>query len=622
MVRSFCEFVRASSEKPRLRKMPFRPRSCCWRKASRLAGTGSVAGFLHAVAFRTARDARRAEDRRRRRELAHGAPRSVPADDLTWREVRGHLDAELLALPEKYRLPLLLCYLQELNYEAAARQLGCSVGALRGRLERGKEMLRKRLARLGLPLAAPVLVLGKPAAVSAVLVEATRATVRAGLTGGAVPSTVARLLGSAARLKAMLVTSAVAVVATISLVLAGGSGPGDPPPPAAKPPVARTDAARPRTDSLGDPLPADALLRLGTSRFRHGREIYSLAYSADGRRIVTGNAGLTRLLDSASVIVWDADTGKPLRRWDGHAHVVRSVAISGDNKYVAVANGFGKVVLYDLAADKMCREFDSMSPERVLFTPDSSTLLIANGPQVRRWDLARERELEPFRGHVDSIFGLTVTPDGKTLATCACDGTVRLWDSAGKDHTVLLWDLGGRSPKGSLTAQDRDTLWTTLAGNDPAAAYSTIRTLAAVPEQALPLLKERLKPVTPVETKRLQSLLDELDRDQFEVRQRASDELEKSGFACVPFLRKALKEKERSAEVRRRVEDLLDRLNGAYLSPAELRAVRAIEVLERIGSTEARRVLYQVARGIPGCPLRTSDAQAASRRLQRRPQQP
>src|SRR5262249_14648577 len=122
------------------------------RKGRSLTAAGSLAGWLHAAAVRVARDARRAGWRRRRRQSAAGerAGADPPPEELMWREVRERLDAELAALPEKYRLPLVLCYLQELSYEEAARRAGCSTGALRGRLERGKHLLRQRLARYGL----------------------------------------------------------------------------------------------------------------------------------------------------------------------------------------------------------------------------------------------------------------------------------------------------------------------------------------------------------------------------------------------------------------------------------------------------------------------------------------
>src|SRR5262249_29492455 len=133
------------------------------RKGRSLTSAGSLAGWLHAAAVRVAGDARRAAGRRRRRESAarERASASPPPEQLMWREVRERLDAELAALPKKYRLPLVLCYLQELSYEEAARCAGCSTGALRGRLERGKQILRGRLAPYGLPLGAPILALGQ-----------------------------------------------------------------------------------------------------------------------------------------------------------------------------------------------------------------------------------------------------------------------------------------------------------------------------------------------------------------------------------------------------------------------------------------------------------------------------
>ena len=83
----------------------------------------------------------------------------VASDEMSWREVREVFDTEIAALPECDRLPVVLCCVQELSYEEAARRVGCPVGTLRNRLDRGKERLRKRLARYGLPLAAPALVL-------------------------------------------------------------------------------------------------------------------------------------------------------------------------------------------------------------------------------------------------------------------------------------------------------------------------------------------------------------------------------------------------------------------------------------------------------------------------------
>src|ERR1051326_5516898 len=117
-------------------------------------------------------------------------------------------------------------------------------------------------------------------------------------------------------------------------------------------------------DPPGDPWPTGALMRLGTTQFRHSGSIYSLAYSADGRYLVTGNAGRRTLLDDASVVVWDAVTGQRVRSWSGHAHVVRSVAFSPDSKRVVVVNGYGTVHLYDLSSGKELWHPKTQSPEQ------------------------------------------------------------------------------------------------------------------------------------------------------------------------------------------------------------------------------------------------------------------
>jgi RNA polymerase sigma factor (sigma-70 family) len=192
------------------------------RSARRLTRPGSLAGWLHAAAVRIAANAHRGEERRRKRERSRPVRTSSP-DDLTWREVREVLDREIAALPERHRLPLLLCHVLELTYEEAARCAGCPVGALRDRLERGKDQLRKRLARYGLPLAAPALVLGAPPPVSAGLVEATMTTVHSGICG-TIPPAVASLLppSGGMRITFFLIPAAVALVG-IGAVLASNA---------------------------------------------------------------------------------------------------------------------------------------------------------------------------------------------------------------------------------------------------------------------------------------------------------------------------------------------------------------------------------------------------------------
>lgn len=276
------------------------------REAQRLTRPGSLAGWLHAAAVRVARGERRTGARARRRESAYPLPRSKPdPDDLSWREVREILDAELAALPEKYRVPLVLCYFQELSYEAAARRIGCPVGTLRGRLGRGKERLRKRLARYGLPLAAPVLVVGCPSPVSAALVETTLGAIRSAK-GGTVPSALAGLLPSTGQFRtALLLAPLLAALVAIGVTLvASGSPTADPPkvdPPKPASPGAEA-IPQPLLDRLGDPLPSGAVARLGTRRLFGGQNQRWITFSPDGKQIAT--------LSDWTVTVFDATTGR------------------------------------------------------------------------------------------------------------------------------------------------------------------------------------------------------------------------------------------------------------------------------------------------------------------------
>src|SRR5207244_5341753 len=73
--------------------------------------------------------------------------------DVTWRDGLRVLDEELGRLPESYRAPLVLCYLEGKTQDEAARLLGWTLGAFRGRLERGRARLRDRLTRRGVGLA-------------------------------------------------------------------------------------------------------------------------------------------------------------------------------------------------------------------------------------------------------------------------------------------------------------------------------------------------------------------------------------------------------------------------------------------------------------------------------------
>ncbi|MDY3556806.1 RNA polymerase sigma factor [Gemmata sp. JC717] len=124
------------------------------RNAARVRRPSALGAWLHGVAVRVARKARRR--RRRVQPLAGSSPPAAPPAP-SWEDARRVIDEAVAALPEPLRAPLVLCYLEGLTRDEAAARLGWPLATLRGRLERGREKLRARLARRGFALAVGLL---------------------------------------------------------------------------------------------------------------------------------------------------------------------------------------------------------------------------------------------------------------------------------------------------------------------------------------------------------------------------------------------------------------------------------------------------------------------------------
>jgi RNA polymerase sigma factor (sigma-70 family) len=158
------------------------------RKAHTVQKYQSLASWLYKVAYRIALRARAGIARRRSQEMeAVQTLPPPPAAEVGERELGRLLDEEVQRLPEKYRAPVLLCYLQGQTNEQAARQLSCPTGTLKIRLMRARDLLRKRLNRrgLGLSLAGLWALLQTNAVSAAVPAPLAQATVGAATAGGA-----------------------------------------------------------------------------------------------------------------------------------------------------------------------------------------------------------------------------------------------------------------------------------------------------------------------------------------------------------------------------------------------------------------------------------------------------
>jgi WD40 repeat protein len=222
---------------------------------------------------------------------------------------------------------------------------------------------------------------------------------------------------------------------------------------------------------------------------------------------------------------------------------------------------------------------------------------------VRLIEIASGKVRVEFAGHRHGVHGLVFSPDGRTLA------------SGGEDNVVFLWDVtGAKTP--AVAEKPLAAWWTDLVSEDAKRAGDAIAGLLRKPEASGAFLQERLHPDKVLDEKHLTRLLAELDGNTFKTRETASRELARLGERAEAALRRALDNRP-SLEARRRIEDLLNKLERGELPPETLRTLRAIEVLEHLGTPEARACLETLAKGAPQARL-TAEAKRALDRLANR----
>jgi hypothetical protein len=335
--------------------------------------------------------------------------------------------------------------------------------------------------------------------------------------------------------------------------------------------------------------------------------VNGVAFSWDGKQIAAGSSPAG---GSATIGLWDVATGKSLVRFSSIERV-DNLAFSPDGKMLASASWSGSAPhLWDTTTGRELRSLAAAPPlYAVAFSPDGKWLAGAGADRdqkVHIWEVNTGLEMRSFSGHLGGgIMTVAFAPDGRSLA------------SGGGDSTILLWDLTGRTNEGRMrsakwTPAELEQRWKDLASDRGPRAVQAIWDLAANPEQTVPMLRQRIKPAEPVEAKRLERLIDDLDSESFAARTKATEELEKIVDRAEPALRKKLADKP-SLEVRQRIRQVLSKLEP--LADAErLRALRAIQVLEYAATPEAREHLRTLAKGVPGVRL-TREATAARERL-------
>src|ERR1043166_7221404 len=198
------------------------------RKATAIRSGSTLGNWLYGVAYNTALKARAMNSRRRTKEREAGAIPKSQATEEVWRAVQAQLDQELIDLPEKFRIPIVMCDLEGKAIKEAAHQLGWAQGTLASRLARGRALLAKRLREHGLVLSASVLITvlahgQATASLPAPLVASTASVAGLGASAGFSPHVIALAEGV---LQAMFWTKlkSFVAIAVIGLAFIGIGG--------------------------------------------------------------------------------------------------------------------------------------------------------------------------------------------------------------------------------------------------------------------------------------------------------------------------------------------------------------------------------------------------------------
>ena len=312
------------------------------------------------------------------------------------------------------------------------------------------------------------------------------------------------------------------------------------------------------------------------------------------------------------VDVFDFATGKRVRRLAEANISFRTGTFTVDGRFILIG-GAGTIIqpdgsegeaftgdmnFLDPVAGRVVRGFEMPPvPESVsirysgasALSPDGGTLYVSyNTGDIVAYEVATGRPRRTLTGHRGYIGGLAFSADGRRLISGGHDGTALVWD------TTLT---GGPPRAKSLTEADAEKLWEVAGGDDAKAAFAALAELASASDRAVQVLRKHVKPAPAAPTEAvLDRLFADLGSEDFATREKASKELNEYGASAIPGVRKRL-EGDITAEVHQRADAFLKQFGKSGFTTTRVRQVRAVELLEGLGTPAARKFLSELAAG-------------------------
>lgn len=355
---------------------------------------------------------------------------------------------------------------------------------------------------------------------------------------------------------------------------------------------------------------ADETARLWDTTLGH--EIVQLDHdgSVEGVAFSPNSAMVATACWDKSISVWDAHTGTRLYKFTGHHGGVKSVAFAPNSRWLASGSGDSTVRVWELPTQRELRVLRGHQGVvlSVVFSVDGKTLASGSSDSlVRIWSMATGTVTKRFQGHQGLVSALAFSPDGKSLASASTGGTFE-----GRDAPSSVLTEPVAAPAAGDPAVDLEKAWLLLADPGPRSALRASRDFLSVPQQAERFLTTRLRPIPPPDRSAFPRILQALTASDQGQREKAAADLLRYGELAEPIIREMLQENS-AADLRVRLEQVLLRLRSATPSPEIMRELRVVELLVRLGSSGARQLLQELARGVPEA-LLTEAARSALER--------
>lgn len=196
----------------------------------------------------------------------------------------------------------------------------------------------------------------------------------------------------------------------------------------------------------------------------HTDLIYSLTFSADGLRLLTGSRDNTAIL-------WDVQSGTQLYTFEAHSRTINAVAIANDDSVIAVGSEDGKVSLWDMDGLQLAL-LDTAASGAVFdlaFSPDNLYLVVGvggtlspgNAGEAQIWEVETVQRIARLNNFSSFLYSVAYSPDGNTIAIGHGSGRITLFDA--RTHAIIAILDDGETEVSSLTYSPDGT--TLLSGH-------------------------------------------------------------------------------------------------------------------------------------------------------------